>query len=136
MVSMTKKMFSPASHQKAAKTVPERAHAESFKVAFASPRHADPEPAHADARSTSMDRRAFLAAAGTATVAGLFMAALAVLGTDSDDANSTDSGEVNSTEQQGRVACPKGLAYDPYPGKCRHYVDTIGDGFCDYSIPA
>ena len=36
--------------------------------------------------------------------------------------------------QQG-VACPRGMVNDPYPGRCRHYVDADGDGFCDYSVP-
>lgn len=39
------------------------------------------------------------------------------------------------TMQMTTVACPKGLTYDPYPGRCRHYVDSDGDGYCDYSIP-
>jgi hypothetical protein len=29
--------------------------------------------------------------------------------------------------------CPKGLTNDPYPGACRRYVDTNGDGICDLS---
>ncbi len=29
--------------------------------------------------------------------------------------------------------CPKGLVNDPYPGRCRHYIDLDGDGICDYS---
>jgi hypothetical protein len=29
--------------------------------------------------------------------------------------------------------CPKGLVNDPYPGLCRRYVDTNGDGICDLS---
>ena len=33
-------------------------------------------------------------------------------------------------------ACPKGLTYDPYPGKCHHYIDKDGDGYCHYSIPS
>lgn len=33
------------------------------------------------------------------------------------------------------VACHKGIVYDAYPGKCRHYVDADGDGYCDLSIP-
>jgi hypothetical protein len=40
-----------------------------------------------------------------------------------------------STITQMTVACHKGITYDPYPGKCRHYVDNDGDGYCDYSIP-
>ena len=31
------------------------------------------------------------------------------------------------------LACPFGIANDPYPGKCRHYVDTNGNGICDLS---
>ncbi|MEO1783557.1 DUF4405 domain-containing protein [Thermodesulfobium sp. 4217-1] len=31
--------------------------------------------------------------------------------------------------------CPKGLQYDPYPGKCSRYIDTNNDGYCDYSEP-
>lgn len=40
-----------------------------------------------------------------------------------------------NTITQMTVACHKGITYDPYPGKCRHYVDNDGDGYCDYSIP-
>ena len=29
--------------------------------------------------------------------------------------------------------CPHGLVNDPYPGRCRHYVDRNGNGFCDLS---
>jgi hypothetical protein len=31
--------------------------------------------------------------------------------------------------------CPMGLVNDPYPGACRRYVDTNGDGICDLSQP-
>jgi hypothetical protein len=31
--------------------------------------------------------------------------------------------------------CPKGLQYDPYPGRCSRYIDTNNDGYCDYSEP-
>jgi hypothetical protein len=40
-----------------------------------------------------------------------------------------------STTTQMTVACHKGITYDPYPGKCHHYVDNDGDSYCDYSIP-
>lgn len=40
-----------------------------------------------------------------------------------------------SAPTQMTVACRKGVTYDPYPGKCRQYVDADGDGYCDYSIP-
>jgi len=33
------------------------------------------------------------------------------------------------------VACPHGLVNDPYPGRCRRYVDRDADGFCDLSVP-
>ena len=29
--------------------------------------------------------------------------------------------------------CPKGLVNDPYPGKCRRYIDKDGSGYCDLS---
>jgi hypothetical protein len=31
------------------------------------------------------------------------------------------------------VSCPFGLLNDPYPGRCKHYVDSNGNGFCDRS---
>jgi len=32
--------------------------------------------------------------------------------------------------------CPLGLEDDPYPGECKRYIDTDGDGICDRSQPA
>ena len=32
--------------------------------------------------------------------------------------------------------CPYGLEDDPYPGECKRYIDTDGDGICDLSQPA
>jgi len=32
--------------------------------------------------------------------------------------------------------CPFGLEDDPYPGECKKYIDTDGDGICDLSQPA
>ena len=108
MVSMTRRMLTPTGRKRAPKTAA--------------------EPARVGAKGTQMGRRAFLVAAGTtAAVAGLLAAATAIL--------DTDLAEASTTEQQDSVACPHGLANDPYPGKCRHYVDTTGDGFCDYSVP-
>jgi hypothetical protein len=128
-VSMTRRMLSPAGCQTAPKTTP--------------------WPAHTGAESTRMSRRAFLAAAGTtAAAAGLLVAATAVFGTDGAEAGSTEqedtslaeasstANQVSSTSQGRTIACPRGLVNDPYPGKCHHYVDTTGDGFCDYSVPA
>ena len=37
--------------------------------------------------------------------------------------------------QQVCVACPRGLVNDPYPGRCRRYVDANGNGVCDLSEP-
>ncbi len=31
--------------------------------------------------------------------------------------------------------CPYGLENDPYPRRCPRYIDTDGDGICDYSQP-
>ena len=33
------------------------------------------------------------------------------------------------------LACPRGISYDPYPGRCRLYRDRDGDRYCDLSIP-
>ena len=30
-------------------------------------------------------------------------------------------------------SCPRGLINDPYPGKCRSYIDTNNDAICDRS---
>jgi len=32
--------------------------------------------------------------------------------------------------------CPYGLEDDPYPGECKRYIDTDGDGICDRSQSA
>jgi hypothetical protein len=37
------------------------------------------------------------------------------------------------TAQIVRSACPRGLINDPYPGRCRRYVDRNGNGICDLS---
>jgi hypothetical protein len=42
---------------------------------------------------------------------------------------------VHPTQQLSGVACLRGMVNDPFPGRCRHYADNDGDGFCDYSIP-
>ena len=39
------------------------------------------------------------------------------------------------TTATGSVRCPRGLLWDPYPGRCRHYRDTNGNGYCDWSEP-
>jgi len=61
-----------------------------------------------------------------------------------DDSGSTparvaDSPQTNSATPTpppaGGVACPLGLLNDPYPGRCKRYVDSNGNGVCDYSEP-
>jgi hypothetical protein len=47
----------------------------------------------------------------------------------------TDIGPGATSPQASRVACPFGLVNDPYPGRCRRYIDRDGDGICDLSIP-
>ncbi len=115
IVSMTRRMLSSTSRQKATNSVP--------------------EPAYGEAMGTTMSRRAFLVLGGAATVA----AGLAVTGYKAVFGASTaetlqDDSLADRTGQVSRVACPRGLVNDPYPGKCRHYVDRNGDGICDYSV--
>jgi hypothetical protein len=45
------------------------------------------------------------------------------------------NGAPSSSTSNAAVACPRGVTYDLYPGRCHHYVDRNGDGYCDYSIP-
>ena len=39
------------------------------------------------------------------------------------------------TQAPRNTACPRGLVNDPYPGRCRLYRDTNGNGYCDLSEP-
>jgi hypothetical protein len=41
----------------------------------------------------------------------------------------------SESPQQACVACPRGLVDDPYPGRCRRYVDANANGLCDLSEP-
>ena len=41
-----------------------------------------------------------------------------------------------SVQDSSTTRCPKGLVNDPYPGRCRHYVDSNGSGYCDLSETA
>jgi hypothetical protein len=38
-----------------------------------------------------------------------------------------------AASQRVATRCPRGLVNDPYPGRCRHYVDKNGNGICDLS---
>lgn len=97
------------------------------------------EPAPASAGRPTMSRRTFLALGGATAVAASLAAAgykvLAEAGSDEGQAGSTASlGSAAASANSVRVACPRGLVNDPYPGRCRHYVDSDGDGICDYSV--
>jgi len=46
-----------------------------------------------------------------------------------------DPGQGTASSQAITVACPFGLVNDPYPGKCRRYIDRDGDDICDLSVP-
>ena len=37
--------------------------------------------------------------------------------------------------QEVCVACPRGMVNDPYPGRCRRYLDANDNGICDLSEP-
>jgi hypothetical protein len=93
-------------------------------------------------------RRAFLRyAAVGALLTGATVAGARVLGDDGsaaaeDSTSSTGGGLATSTSSSTRasarltVACRKGVAYCPYPGRCHSYRDRDGDGYCDLSIPS
>ncbi len=100
--------------------------------------------APADAPSESrISRRRFLWLGLGAAVTGIIAAGCALTaGTWPGGAEQADTGDgpVESeverpAPQRDGVACPRGLVNDPYPGRCRHYTDRDGDGFCDYSAP-
>jgi hypothetical protein len=114
MVSMTKQIFVPANQRQISQHVP--------------------ETAYGDAADNRVSRRAFLAFGGAATaVAGALVAGYQALNTGTAEA-SQSSTEVAAVQQVSGVACPFGLVNDPYPGRCKHYRDSNGDGFCDYSV--
>jgi hypothetical protein len=115
MVAMTKQMFSPLMQQQASEGIP--------------------EVAHADATSGGLSRRAFLVLGGAAALfAGTVVAGFKAISPSTAEA-SLSSSQLAATDQEGGVACPHGLINDPYPGRCHFYVDSNGDGICDYSVP-
>jgi len=115
MVAMTKQMLSSTSRQEAK------------------------EPAsglaYGGTEGRSLSRRAFLAFGGAATA--VILAAIAGYKAILDASPvevSQSSNELTTTQQESGVACPFGLVNDPYPGRCKHYRDSNGDGICDYSV--
>jgi len=119
MVAMTKQMFSSTKLRQARESVP--------------------EVMYATATSDGLSRRAFLVFGGAATVlAGAVMAgykAIYANAASNTTGASLNSSQLAATDQEGGVACPRGLTNDPYPGQCHFYVDSDGDGICDYSVP-
>jgi hypothetical protein len=90
----------------------------------------------AEAGGSPISRRAFLALGGMAAVAtGLVAAGYRVLADAASAEESQSSSLAAGTAQETGVACRFGLVNDPYPGRCRRYVDADGDGLCDYSVP-
>lgn len=119
VVAMTKQMFSSTKLRQARESVP--------------------EGTHAAAISGGVSRRAFLVFGGAATVlAGAVVAgykAIYANAAGNTTGASLSSSQLAATEQESGVACPRGLTNDPYPGRCHFYVDSDGDGICDYSVP-
>ena len=82
-----------------------------------------------------MSRRAFLALSGAAAaVTGLAVAGYKLVSDPGTAVASQDSVADAVSDQSVGVACPSGLVDDPYPGRCHRYVDSNGDGVCDYSV--
>ncbi len=100
--------------------------------------------------SNSVNRREFLRLAGVGILATGVVAVgykalfdggeTAVTTSETEQAvESTTTGSIpltvqNASSPGGTSSCPKGLTYDPYPGRCHHYIDRDGDGYCDYSV--
>jgi len=94
--------------------------------------------AYAEAQGSPISRRAFLAIGGVVAVAaGLAAAGYQAIASATAEGNQgagTRTGTTAATGQTSGVACPFGLVNDPSPGQCRHFVDSDGDGYCDYSV--
>lgn len=115
LVAMTKQMIWPAREQRASDRVP--------------------EVPYGDVTATGLSRRAFLVLGGAATVvAGAALAGYRAIFASTAETDPSDS-QTTATVQGGGVACPRNLVNDPYPGRCHLYVDSDGDGICDYSVP-
>ena len=48
----------------------------------------------------------------------------------------TDDTASSPVQRRSATRCPKGLVNDPYPGRCHHYIDRDGSGYCDLSEAA
>jgi len=95
------------------------------------------ELAFGGTQGRSLSRRAFLAVgATTAILTGAIVAGYRAVFDGSPVETSQNGDQLAATQgqQDGGVACPMGLVNDPYPGRCKHYRDSNGDGICDYSV--
>jgi len=72
--------------------------------------------------ATKVNRRKLLAMGGTLILGTVCTACL----------GNTTTSDGSETSSSG-TRCPHGLTNDPYPGKCRMYVDSNDSGYCDYS---
>lgn len=92
--------------------------------------------AGADAAGNNLSRRAFLifGGAATAVAAAVVVGYQALQPTGTAEVSQSNNQLAAAPQQGSGVACPFGLVNDPYPGRCKHYRDSNGDGFCDYSI--
>jgi hypothetical protein len=82
-----------------------------------------------------LSRRRFLAlGCGAICTAALVGGCASRLGTEGLEADGqTDDAMSVSAQGSSSTRCPKGLVNDPYPGRCHHYVDSNGSGYCDLS---
>ena len=118
-----------------------------------------PREAAAPAPGYKLTRRRFLSLGFTTVAAGVLVAGCAMLAgrqaaepeqeeDDTDELQGSSelplqqegnalvtSEPEQPVQQQSGVACLRGMVNDPYPGRCRQYTDTNGDGICDYSVP-
>ena len=85
-----------------------------------------------------LSRRRFLVlgcgAICTAAFAGGCASRLVTESVEADE--QTDDATSVATRGSSSTRCPKGLVNDPYPGRCHHYVDSNGSGYCDLSETA
>jgi hypothetical protein len=91
--------------------------------------------AYGGSQGSPLSRRAFLALGGAAAVVTGAIVAGYKLVFDGSSAEASESGnQLAAAQEGGGVACPLGVVNDPYPGRCKHYRDSNGDGICDYSV--
>ena len=115
MVAMTKQIFAPTKQRQAGGHVPEMA--------------------YGNATQNNPSRRSFLVLGGAAAVvAGAIVAGYQVITAGTAEASQSEDQIAAVQQREESVACPFGLVNDPYPGRCKHYKDSNGDGICDYSV--